>query len=307
MTNHSETIEGTQSTVKFSNANFPMTSDGRVYHLDIKAGEIANRILLVGDLARAKLYADLYLEKDYFSLLSHRGFLTITGQFKGQRISIVGTGMGTAMIDFSIREIRHLFGPQDKLAMIRLGTCGSPQVDIGLGTVVVNDASILISRNPDAFRGVNEKGAPSVEDAYRLSLPCASTHELTQLLKKNLEEVVVTTVDDSTGTSGAVTVGLNATGDSFYSSQGRTSDLFVDSNEKLIDYVISKYKVCSLEMETFHLFDMAECSKGSIAASAAEIVLAQRRSNDFIDPQLKNAREKQIGLAGLNALIQYPL
>jgi len=298
-TDHQQQQEEVQSKVKFSNANFPMTADGRVYHLDIKAGEVANKLILVGDLARAKLYADLYLEKGYFSLLSHRGFLTITGKFKGQDVSIIGTGMGTAMIDFSIREIRHLFGPNEKLAMIRLGTCGSPQVDIGLGTVVVNNEAVLISRNPDAFRNLSADGAPTVDQAYRVSLPCPSNETLTNLLRDNLERII--------GDKSAVAVGMDATGDSFYSSQGRTSDLFVDSNETLIDYLLSQYKVCSLEMETFHLFDMAECSRGSIAATAAEIVLAQRKSNEFIDPEVKNARERQVGLAGLEALVQFSL
>jgi uridine phosphorylase len=273
-----------------------MTSDGRVYHLDLKAGEISNKIILVGDIERAKRYANLYLEKGYFTKESHRGFYTCTGNYKGQRVSIVGTGMGIAMIDFSIREIRHLFGPKEKLFMIRLGTCGSPQHNIGLGTVVVNDSSIFISRNPDAFRKVSTQGKiPEVQTAYRLSLPCKSNENLTQLLYENMKKIIG---------EQHVIVGLNATADSFYSSQGRRSTFFVDSNEELIDYVISKYQVCSLEMESFHLFDMADCSLGSICATSAELVLAQRRTNEFIDPELRANRECQLGLAGLETLIQ---
>jgi len=223
-------------------------------------------------------------------------FYTCTGNYKGQRVSIVGTGMGIAMIDFSIREIRHLFGPKEKLFMIRLGTCGSPQHNIGLGTVVVNDSSIFISRNPDAFRKVSTQGKiPEVQTAYRLSLPCKSNENLTQLLYENMKKIIG---------EQHVIVGLNATADSFYSSQGRRSTFFVDSNEELIDYVISKYQVCSLEMESFHLFDMADCSLGSICATSAELVLAQRRTNEFIDPELRANRECQLGLAGLETLIQ---
>ena len=85
-TDHQQQQEEVQSKVKFSNANFPMTADGRVYHLDIKAGEVANKLILVGDLARAKLYADLYLEKGYFSLLSHRGYVPLVSPQHWQQL-----------------------------------------------------------------------------------------------------------------------------------------------------------------------------------------------------------------------------
>jgi hypothetical protein len=76
-TSTTENSSGKQSLVKFSNANFPMTSDGRVYHLDLKAGEISNKIILVGDIERAKRYANLYLEKGYFTKESHRGYVCV--------------------------------------------------------------------------------------------------------------------------------------------------------------------------------------------------------------------------------------
>jgi uridine phosphorylase len=299
-----------------SNANFPMTADKRVYHLDLKAGEISNKIILVGDLNRAKLYADTYFEGEYFSLMSHRGyvclcvdslyyiidtnrFLTCTGNYKGQRLSIVGTGMGTPMIDFSIREIRHLFAPDEKLVMIRLGTCGSPQSNIKLGTIVVNDGAVMINRNPDAFRNLNKGEIPSVDKAYRVSQVAYSDQKLSHLLSENAKRI--------TGQEDAVAFGLDATGDSFYSSQGRTSDLFQDYNEQLIDYLCSLHEIKSIEMETFHLFDMAQCSNNSIVSTAAEIVLAARRSNEFINAELKSQREMQIGQAGLDTLVQYEI
>ncbi|KAG8727777.1 hypothetical protein FRC12_022228 [Ceratobasidium sp. 428] len=62
------------------NANFPRTPSGRVYHLGLKHGEIANRIITVGEPKRARTVAS-YLDKQPvpFELLSERGFLTITG------------------------------------------------------------------------------------------------------------------------------------------------------------------------------------------------------------------------------------
>ena len=90
--------------------------------------------------------------------------------------------MGTPMIDFSIREIRHLFAEDAKLVLIRLGTCGSPQFDIKLGTVVVNNGAVMVSRNPDAFRNLHKNEIPTVDQAYRVSQIAPSDDKLSQLL-----------------------------------------------------------------------------------------------------------------------------
>lgn len=77
-----------------SNANFPRDSEGRVYHLGIRHGEVSNRILTVGDHARAKAIARwLDTEEEagapVFINHSHRGFLTITGRYKGVPVTIM--------------------------------------------------------------------------------------------------------------------------------------------------------------------------------------------------------------------------
>jgi uridine phosphorylase len=87
------------------------------------------------------------------------------------------------------------------------------------------------------------------------------------------------------GTVGSEVIeGLNATADSFYSSQARLGDAFEDRNERLIDDLQRQYpEAVSLEMETFHLLDLARCSRGTISASACAIGLAQRKTNAFIE------------------------
>jgi hypothetical protein len=80
---------------------------------------VANRLLLVGDLNRANTIAQFLDEKPTFCHVSSRGFYTITGTYQGVPVTILGTGMGYPMVDFSIRECRAIVdGP---MAMIRLG------------------------------------------------------------------------------------------------------------------------------------------------------------------------------------------
>ena len=78
---------------------------------------------------------------------------------------------------------------------------------------------------------------------------------------------------------------------------------FDDRNEALLDEVCQRYpEATSLEMETFHLLDLARCSKGTVRASAAAIGLAQRRSNAFIDADDVSRLEKLGGISLLQTL-----
>ncbi len=60
-------------------------------------------------------------------------------------------------------------------------------------------------------------------------------------------------------------------------------------------------------METFHALDLARCSRGSIVASAAAIVLADRRSNEFLSNRRIEEAERACGQACLAALVNMPL
>ena len=80
-----------------SNANFPKDQEGRTYHVGTKQGDVANLILTVGDAERAHRIAQ-HLEQ-VTSTASKRGFTTLTGLFKGKRISIIAIGMGYPMMD----------------------------------------------------------------------------------------------------------------------------------------------------------------------------------------------------------------
>lgn len=105
-------------------ADFPRTLDARVYHLGIRAGEVANRIVdrvhcsfrsfltalqvTVGAPSRARGIAS-YLDATPkpFVLNSERGFTTITGRYNGIPVSIVSIGMGYPNADFFMREVRE--------------------------------------------------------------------------------------------------------------------------------------------------------------------------------------------------------
>jgi hypothetical protein len=76
------------------NANFPMDDELRTYHVGAKSGEVANRIITVGDHARADRLATMLDENSIKTRVSSkRGFLTITGEYKSIPVSIIAIGM----------------------------------------------------------------------------------------------------------------------------------------------------------------------------------------------------------------------
>ncbi|CAE7473639.1 deoD [Symbiodinium natans] len=202
----------------------------RVLHLGLTDGEIANRVVVVGHHSRAELLSGFLSPEgpELFKLASDRGFLTYTGLFNGQRLSIVSIGMGLPMMDFFVREARAIVkGP---MAIVRLGTCGCLQDWVKVGCVSVASAgSALAQRNYSHF------DAPELHagsEPYLISDLCLPDADLTSLVSSSLREAL-----------GAekVVEGINITADSFYSSQGRADPAFEDENSALIEKVLQRY------------------------------------------------------------------
>lgn len=132
--------------------NLPIDAEGRIYHLQICAGELSPRILSVGDTGRAERIAALFDEgAPRLRVVSSRGFVTHTGFFKGVRVSVIATGMGCAMMDFVVRECRALLdGP---MAILRYGTCGGLRETPAGAVAIARDGAVLIRRDVDVVVG----------------------------------------------------------------------------------------------------------------------------------------------------------
>lgn len=288
-------IDPQKPATDYSNANFPVDQEGRTLHLGCKRGELANRILSVGSMDRALLIADNLEgpEGEKFQHLSGRGFLTITGLYEGVPVSIITTLMGMPNMDFVVREARAAVSGQ--MAVVRLGTCGALRPPARLGSfMIASPGAVCVRRDPDAWTHADGRAH------YTVSSPVPASPQLVQQL--------LAACSDQVGPD-LVVQGLNATADSFYSSQGRTGPHFQDFNNNLIEDMLARYpNLVSLEMETFHLLDLARCSEGnSLQAAAFCIAAAERYSNKFISKELMTEREKQGGIAALTALVKTPL
>ena len=102
-------------------------------HIAAKAGEIAEAILLPGDPLRAKFIAENFLEnsKQYTEI---RGMFGFTGEYKGKKVSVQGTGMGIPSFSIYVNELFRDYGVK---RAIRIGTAGSIQENLKVRDIVI--------------------------------------------------------------------------------------------------------------------------------------------------------------------------
>ena len=130
----------------------PINQDGSVFHLHLRPEQLADKIVMMGDPERVSLVAS-YFDDVEFDLQS-REFHTITGTYKGKRITALSHGIGCDNIDIVVNELDALANIDlnkrtvnekfRQLTMIRIGTSGGLQPFCPIGSYVVSDISMGI-------------------------------------------------------------------------------------------------------------------------------------------------------------------
>lgn len=187
-------------------------------HIGANKGDIADKILLPGDPLRAKFIAENYFEnvKQYNEV---RGMLGYTGTYKGERISVQGTGMGVPSISIYVNE---LINEYDVQKLIRVGTCGGMQEDVNIRDVILAQGSTSDSQmNRNTFGGVDF--APLAD--FNL---LKTAHNITE--EKGLNTHV---------------------GNVF------TSDIFYRDNSEAFNQLLTQHGVLGVEMEATALYTLA--------------------------------------------------
>ena len=149
----------------FPSSELIINEDGSVFHLHVKPEWLADKVILVGDPGRVALVASHFENKE--CEVESREFKTITGTYKGKRITVVSTGIGCdnidivmneldalANIDFVTREEKDQFR---QLELVRIGTCGGLQPNTPVGTFVCSQKSIGFDGLLNFYAGRNEE------------------------------------------------------------------------------------------------------------------------------------------------------
>ena len=127
-----------------------INSDGSAFHLHLRPEQLADKVILVGDPGRVKMVASFFETQE--CEVSNREFHSITGTYKGKRLTVVSTGIGCdnidivvneldalANIDFETREDKPSFR---KLDLVRIGTSGGIQENVPVGSYVISERSM---------------------------------------------------------------------------------------------------------------------------------------------------------------------
>ncbi|WP_163536584.1 purine-nucleoside phosphorylase [Gracilibacillus sp. YIM 98692] len=187
-------------------------------HIGANKGDIADTILLPGDPLRAKYIAENFLD-NVTCYNEVRGMYGYTGQYKGEKISVQGTGMGVPSISIYVNELIQSYDVQN---LIRVGTCGAISTDVHVRDVILASTSSTDSQmNRMVFGGIDF--APTADFS---------------LLKKAYE------TGEDKGLS--LRVGNVFTSDSFYRD-----------NMKELLTLLDQYNVLAVEMETTALYTLA--------------------------------------------------
>ncbi|KGN72951.1 phosphorylase [Porphyromonas macacae] len=234
-----------------------INSDGSIFHLHLKPEQLADKIIMCGDPARVDRIAS-HFETTECSI-TNREFHTVTGTYKGKRITALSHGIGTdnidivineldalANIDFSTRQIKKEFR---QLTMVRVGTSGGLQPEVPIGTYVAAERSI-------GFDGVLYFYADSskIRDL-------AFEEQLIKQLEWKIEGLKPYAVSSDAAlieqiTRSDIIRGNTIAANGFYGPQGRQLRLALqdpDLNKKIEAFDYNGLKITNFEMESSSL------------------------------------------------------
>jgi uridine phosphorylase len=241
----------------------------RQYHIDLGPGELAEYLLLPGDPDRtpkiSRLLDDVELER------RHREFASVTGTYRGQRVSIVSTGIGTDNVEIVIAEILAI---TKRPTFIRVGSSGALQPEIGLGDLVISTGAVRLETTTNWF----------VHDGY----PAVADYE-----------AVIALIEAAERLGKRYHVGLTATAPGFFGAQGRPIPQLPIRYPDLAEDM-ARQRVMNFEMEASALFvlaGLARCRAGVVCAA-----YAQRTTGDFVTGDAKDAAEAACVETGLESL-----
>lgn len=147
----------------FAESELIINKDGSVFHLHVRPEQLADKVILVGDPGRVALVASHFEEKEME--VESREFRTVTGTYKGKRITVISTGIGCDNIDIVLNEVDALanidFQTRTEkqqlrsLEIVRIGTCGGLQLNTPEGTFICSEYSVGFDGLLNFYEGRN--------------------------------------------------------------------------------------------------------------------------------------------------------
>lgn len=238
----------------FAESELIINPDGSIFHLHVKPEQLADKIILVGDPGRVALVASHFETKE--CEVESREFKTITGTYKGKRITVQSTGIGCDNIDIVVNEMdalanidfktRHEKETFKQLTFVRIGTCGGLQPYTPVGTFVASVKSIGFDGLLNFYAGRNDVCNLELEEAFKKYMNWSPLLSAPYVIDGDKELVDRIAGED-------MVRGITIACGGFFGPQGRELRIPLadpHQNEKVESFVYGDLRITNFEMES---------------------------------------------------------
>ena len=238
----------------FPESELIINPDGSVFHLHLKPEQLADKVILVGDPGRVPTVAAHFDEQECD--VSSREFRSITGTYKGKRITVQSTGIGCDNIDIVLNELDALanidFSTRTErdelrsLTIVRIGTCGGLQPNTPVGTYIASVKSIGFDGLLNYYAGRNDVCDLDLEHAFVEHMQWNPQKGAPYVADANAELIDRIAQDDMVR---GVTIACGG----FFGPQGRELRLGLadpKQNEKVESFEYKGLRITNFEMES---------------------------------------------------------
>lgn len=275
-------------------------ADGSIFHLHLMPEDISENIILLGDPHRVDTVSSFF---DIIELKkSDREFCTVTGSYKGKRISVISTGIGPDNIDIVMNELDALANidikgkvirdTKKQLKIVRIGTSGTVQSDIEVGSFVISEKSLGTDGVLHFYKGSEAYRDLEFEADFIETCDWDENTARPYLVSANEELVSILHSEDKTHK------GVTLTAVGFYGPQGRELRMPIkmcDINNKITNFEHEGHKILNYEMESAAIIGLSRIMGHK--ATAICLIIANRITGEA----LPNYKED------MNKLIKYTL
>lgn len=255
---------------------------GAIYHLNVRPEEIADTIITVGDperVAEVSKYFDRVEHK-----LAHREFITHTGTIGQKRISVLSTGIGPDNIDIALNEIdalaninfdtRTINDQKKSVSIIRMGTCGSLQGEVGVNELVAGTHGLGIDNVLHFYTQENNEEEKAILAAF---------DEHTKISAHKIQPYIATA---SAGLLKHFTEGyshgITVTCPGFYGPQGRILRLplkMPNLVDQMTSFKYGQHRIANFEMETSAIYGL--CNVLGHQCLSINVIIANRVKKEY--------------------------
>ncbi len=245
----------------FPESELIINADGSCFHLHLKPEQLADRVILVGDPARVNTVAAHFdsIECEVQS----REFHTITGYYKGKRITCQSHGIGCDNIDIVMNELDTLANidyetrtekPEHRtLTCVRIGTCGGLQPFTPTGSFVASVKSIGFDGLLNFYADRNKVCDLELEEAFKEHMQWNPIKGAPYVSIADADLIEQIAQDD-------MVRGYTISCGGFYGPQGRVLRAEIadpDQNQKVESFEYNDLRICNFEMESSALAGLA--------------------------------------------------